>query len=205
MKKCPKCAVVKDSTAFNKDKYNKDGLATRCRECRLDEKRAYLLTKYGVFTQLYNSMLANSKTRKHDKPTFTKKDLEIKYYNTRRFNIYYSRWLETRSKYDKPSFDRKDNTLGYSLDNICLTTFGRNTKKQNLIIKLARIAGTEYTHRKVNQLTLDGKFIKQWDSMSSTEVLKDVHFENVYKVCNGKRAVCGGFKWEYVTDGLITK
>jgi hypothetical protein len=41
-KKCKKCGVEKEITEFNKDKYSKDGIRYRCRECTsLEYKKFY--------------------------------------------------------------------------------------------------------------------------------------------------------------------
>jgi hypothetical protein len=41
MKKCPKCKKEKDFNDFHKHKRSKDGLACRCKECSLDDKKEY--------------------------------------------------------------------------------------------------------------------------------------------------------------------
>lgn len=39
MKQCTKCKEWKDETEFPKDKYKKDGLCTRCKQCVNDAYR----------------------------------------------------------------------------------------------------------------------------------------------------------------------
>jgi hypothetical protein len=40
-KVCKKCEIEKPYNEFNKDKYSKDGLRYRCRECTGEEYRIY--------------------------------------------------------------------------------------------------------------------------------------------------------------------
>ena len=50
--------------------------------------------------------------------------------------------------------------------------------------------------KKVNQYTLDEKFVKTW--MSVTQVRRELG-KSVTDVCNGVRKTCGGFKWTWYT------
>jgi len=38
---CKKCKIEKPHSEYNKDKYSKDGLRYRCRECTCEEYRKY--------------------------------------------------------------------------------------------------------------------------------------------------------------------
>lgn len=54
---------------------------------------------------------------------------------------------------------------------------------------------------RINQLTLDGEFIKQWDSARDVE--RELGFNNgsIIKSCKGKLEKAYGYKWGYA-DGL---
>ena len=56
---------------------------------------------------------------------------------------------------------------------------------------------TEKTQKPVLQFTLDGEFIKQWDSARAVE--RELGFNNsdLSKCCKGKKKSVGGFKWCY--------
>lgn len=61
----------------------------------------------------------------------------------------------------------------------------------------------EYTNKsknkvKVIQLSIDGEFIKEWESVSDAE--RKVRAFNIAAVCNNKRYTSGGFKWMYAED-----
>lgn len=51
--------------------------------------------------------------------------------------------------------------------------------------------------RKIIQLTLDGIFIKEWQSLKEAAKELGLSSPNILKVCTGERKKCGGFKWEY--------
>lgn len=51
--------------------------------------------------------------------------------------------------------------------------------------------------KKVLQLTKEGSFIKEWDSIS--DVYRDLKIipTNITAVCKGRAKSAGGFKWKY--------
>lgn len=53
-------------------------------------------------------------------------------------------------------------------------------------------------HKKIIQITVDGNFIKEWDSI--TEAQKYYNINNVATVCRGRQKTAGGFKWMYKKD-----
>lgn len=54
--------------------------------------------------------------------------------------------------------------------------------------------------RKVKQYTLEGAFVKEWESAAFVEVTSGVSATNVIKCCKGKRDQAGGFKWKYSNE-----
>lgn len=53
--------------------------------------------------------------------------------------------------------------------------------------------------RKVNQLDLDGNFIKQFDSINEAATYFWGHSSNIRRVCKGKGKTAFGYKWEYAS------
>lgn len=49
----------------------------------------------------------------------------------------------------------------------------------------------------INQLTLDGQFIRQWESSHQIERETGYHATHIIKSCKGKRKQAYGYKWEY--------
>ncbi len=70
-------------------------------------------------------------------------------------------------------------------------------KKNNFL----PIKASEANKIKVNQFTLEGEFVKTWDSI--TDAAKGVGLKRTYgigAVCNNKRPTAGGFKWSYYDE-----
>lgn len=51
--------------------------------------------------------------------------------------------------------------------------------------------------RDVDQLAMDGTYIKTWHGVHAAGRELGIHGENISKVCLGKRAQTGGYKWRY--------
>lgn len=56
-------------------------------------------------------------------------------------------------------------------------------------------------YRKINQLSLDGEFIKQWESISQIAKKLGIGNSHIIQCCKGERKQAYGYKWQY-TDGL---
>ena len=55
--------------------------------------------------------------------------------------------------------------------------------------------------RKINQLTLDGEFVKQWESSYEIERELGYAHNNIIACCKGKHKTNYGYRWQYA-DGL---
>lgn len=66
-KRCTKCGVIKELSAFNNDKVTKDGKAYQCRACAKlspEKKReATLKHRYGITAKIYDQLAANQLNR----------------------------------------------------------------------------------------------------------------------------------------------
>jgi len=51
--------------------------------------------------------------------------------------------------------------------------------------------------RDVDQLSMDGTYIKTWHGVHAAGRDLGIHGENISKVCKGERSHTGGFKWRY--------
>jgi hypothetical protein len=51
--------------------------------------------------------------------------------------------------------------------------------------------------RKVNQLSMDGKFIKRWPSLASAARSVNGSNGNIHSTCQGKFAYAYGYKWSF--------
>ena len=57
--------------------------------------------------------------------------------------------------------------------------------------------------RKISQYSLDGAFIKSWDSAKEAQDVLGVKNTNIIKVCKGKRYSAGGYLWKYEDTEIV--
>jgi len=94
-----------------------------------------------------------------------------------------------------------ENKTNNSVSNLeCVSSYENN----NFGTRNIRISHSKRNTRskKINQLSLDGKFIREW--VSGHEITRRLGFNNaaVCRVCQGKKKTAYGFRWEFVNDGL---
>lgn len=76
--------------------------------------------------------------------------------------------------------------------------FSSETKLKMRLAQLGKRRGSESpSAKKVNQYTLDGQFIRSWESIVDAERELGVCHQHISKVCRGIRNQTGGFKWTY--------
>ena len=170
-KKCIRCGEVKDLSEFYTHPKMKDGHLNKCKECckkasREADQFAHDSSEKGVIRVLYKTQKRNSKVRGHEPPAYTKQEFKEWLY-ANGFKELYDAWVA--SGYDKwmnTSCDRIDDYKGYSLDNICLTTWKANKDKQTEDILLHRSTSGERC--KTTQRTdASGKVLKEWVSLNA--------------------------------------
>jgi hypothetical protein len=54
--------------------------------------------------------------------------------------------------------------------------------------------------KQIIQLSIDGEFIAEWDSLVEASKQLNIHISKISMVCKGKRGKTGGFKWIYKED-----
>ena len=121
-KECNKCNLYKSYTDFNKNVQSIDGYRNECRDCQNNAKKLPIT----VVRKMYNSMVANSKKRKHEPPQFSL-ELFNKWVYENGFAELYSNWQD--NDYIKnltPSVDRLINADSYTFINIRLVTWVEN-------------------------------------------------------------------------------
>lgn len=201
-KTCTKCKKLLNAESFSKREASMDGLAVVCRSCAKTAKSLYLQTEVGCLTQLYNTQTHNSKKRGHCVPLYTREELIKKYINTKRFNLYFSRWREEGFQAysdTMPSFDRIDDSKPYSLDNIRLTTYRKNLIKEHLKYRGGKSINSYISP--VSQLRVtDNYVIASFHSISEAERATGIKSANISKVCRGIRNTAGSYSWKYNTQ-----
>ena len=51
--------------------------------------------------------------------------------------------------------------------------------------------------RKVLQFTLDGSFVREWDTLAAIEKDLGISWRNIQRCCNGKKKSCHGYAWSF--------
>jgi len=162
--------------------------------------KEYQRKKKNISRTIYHSQTKHSQDRGHSYPTYSMKELNDWLYSQSLFHKLYDNWkrLDFQSEY-KPSVDRKDNSVGYTMDNIQLTTWGNNRSKEQTNKKL----GINKKHNKeVWQYATAGTFLEKYHSVNEAERKTNIHQGSISKVCNDKRKLAGGFIWRYKNDLL---
>lgn len=86
--------------------------------------------------------------------------------------------------------------------NNCVTNLRWVTRKENSNnpLTLQHHPRTNTNHKPVVQLTMDGKYIRTWDSANVVEKELGIFGTNVCKVIRGLHSHAGGYKWMYLSD-----
>lgn len=93
----------------------------------MTKQEKFKRTKKGLVSTIYTHQVDHSKRRGHNLPTYTRQELYEWVINNGCFNELYYNWVD--SGYVKlllPSVDRIKDDLGYSFNNIQLTTWEEN-------------------------------------------------------------------------------
>ena len=129
-KKCIQCKESKDIINFYKNNQHVDGLYVYCKQCVLKKKNKKDRTQRGLLQRIYGQQKQSCKERNHPLPEYTIDEFRKRFIQYPYFIKLYNEWEE--SKYETkliPSFDRRDDSLGYTFENIVLTTWYENNKK----------------------------------------------------------------------------
>ena len=135
---------------------------------------------------IYRNQLLRQK-RFGIKVNYTYEEFKSKYLNDSRYLELYNNWVESGYLSDyKPSFDRIDNTKSYSFDNLQLMTWKENN-----------IKGRKECSKKVAQYSLDGKYIKTFNSIIEASKETNTYHANISACCKGKLNKTNNYIWKY--------
>lgn len=94
-------------------------------------------------------------------------------------------WLDNNCEYKlTPSIDRIDKNLDYQLNNLQFLTHSKN-------------AGKDKEKLPILMYSLDGEFIKEWESKWAVHLALGIPNGNLVKVCYGERKSAGGYIWKF--------
>lgn len=161
-------------------------------EANLEEVE--LIKEYKKFYKLYNSTEGGKGTKGLSRPSLLKKavcKIDMK-------------TLKVIEIYDSIMIAAKQNSLHASGINQCCLRKGYSTGKffwsfESKIKEFVPLEAIKKGHnrkRKVIQMSLDGKEIACFDTMTAATIT-GANITKISDVCNGKRNTAGGFKWKY--------
>ncbi len=194
MKVCSFCKKSKNISEFNKNARRKDGKDSSCRQCKQD----YFHSKKGVTAIIYGGQKLSSKMRGHNPPTYSSKEIREWLFSQKKFHVLYDNWkrLDYQKRY-KPSVDRIDDSLGYTMANIQLMTWGENEAKGSADIRSGKITHGNKPQRAVMQFNMNDDFVAEYVSLSEAERQIGIDHSNISACCRGKRNHTGGYKFKY--------
>ena len=198
---CSVCGIDKTAEEFAESR-------KKCRKCRSEEGRALLRTKEGVIRRIYSSQKTHSKSRGHQSPAYSHKELSSWMLAQPRFHTLYDEWVNSSYKKElKPSVDRIVNSEHYCLGNIQLMTWAENKKKGHEDSKTHQLSTGE-PKLVVAKLSLAGEILDTYISIRDAARANGMHASVVHDVCRNRahHKTAGGFKWAYLDvrnyDGL---
>jgi len=186
-KPCLRCKKANDSKAKT-NPYCK----LRSKELSIISKRK----KNNLPSVIYNKQKMYSRKRKHPRPSYSKLWLAEWLDKQPLFHTLYDSWVASNYESDLSlSVDRDNPKLPYTEDNIVLMTWFENNKRGTDMMYSGE---DDRQLRKVRQLSLDGKFIREFYSVSAAARELGIRQGNITNACVGRSKSSGGFKWEYV-------
>lgn len=197
MKNCTKCKINKNLSEYGMSSRNRDGLDTKCKQCRKLHKQNYKNSINGLITNMYYHQCYHSKGRGHKQPEYNKQQLKEWLFSQNNFKTLYDNWKN--SGYIKellPSVDRIRDLEHYKIDNIQLMTFKENNKKAHKDRLNGEHASGQIC-KAINQYSKDGDFIKEYHSSYEAQRQTGVAQQNIGKCCLNKRPLAGGYMWKY--------
>lgn len=100
---------------------------------------------------------------------------------------------------------KDENKLNNRADNLEYMTLAENIRYGGGIQRSARSrTDNPLICTPVNQYSLDGKFIRRYDSIKQAKEVSGFHKENISLCCNHKRNQSNGFIWRYDGDTDVT-
>lgn len=205
---CINCKVDKPLSQYHVHARSSDGKRNDCKACHKKTGLAYKRTRRGHIVQMYahQKYNAKAKTKGGGVPNYTREQLEAWIMAQPKFEELFIAWEKNSfSKWKAPSCNRLDDYKPYRLDNLELVPWIVNKQKYSEDTKSGK---NTKGCKAVDQLGLEGSFIKTYFSMAEATRVTGVNTSHISAVLSKKsnRVTAGGFKWRKSADqGPITQ
>ena len=186
-------------TNWGQGGYTKD---TKPSVDRLDDSIGYNLNNIRLVSFRENVEKQYDKIRSGEKVTIHKKvnqyDLEGKYLNT------YISMAEAKRAINKEgiSISCVVNGNQKSSGGFLWREYVGSTEDIEIVPFIKTQKGTSKVFRKINQYTLDGDFIKCWNTITEAHRTLNIYLRSIRECCQGKVAQAKGFIWKYADETL---
>lgn len=161
---------------------------------RMTSAQIFRKTPKGVLTNLYSKMKERNIAKGFGNLPFTLSELHSKYLGDKTFCALFSAWENSEYEKDKkPSFDRINPTLGYSLENIKIKTWGENRSKADWEKSFI------YT-TPVVMFDENGKLIREFGSTKEASIITGLRQSGITSCCQGRYKSTGGYVFKYRGD-----
>lgn len=172
-----------------KDKDFSYEIVELCEESKLNEREQYWIQHYDSFYHGYNQTLGGQGCKNNGKPVLLY-DIEGKFIKEIK---------NAQALADELSLSI--NTVRQVLYKNSKTLKGQYlVKYKNSQEEIIPFKTRQGGKRKVTQFSLDGTFIKTYNSITEASRILKIDTSAITKCCKGKAKTCGGFKWRYEDD-----
>jgi len=162
-------------------------------------------THSGWLTKVYGRMRNSSKSKNLSMPSFTKKEL-WDWIPKNKFQRLFTQWLKSNCKKDLvPSINRLNDYMGYTIDNIELTTWKDNNHKGRGSIKVKELVHSKLGNiakkmfsKSVAKSDLDGKVLCIYPSVREAARQNKTDSGAIARVCRKEKHTHHNYKWSYI-------
>lgn len=174
-------------------------------EEELFDWKTYYHSKVGKLAHLYQTQKVRCTEKAWEQPKYSQAELTDWGMASQKYHDIFNAWeISGFKKHLSPSVDRLDDYKTYSLDNIQMVTWQENNDKG----RYWQVIGKNTKNcLAVDQLDLNGVFIKRFHSMQAASREIGIDTGKIGSVCKGLPVksgnyiktpmTAGGYKWQY--------
>lgn len=160
----------------------------------MNSTQKFRRTPKGVLTNLYSKMKDRNIEKGFGPLPFTLNDLHFRYLTDDTFLRLFDEWKESGyQKKLKPSFDRVNPTIGYSMKNIEIKSWGENRRKADWEKSFI------YT-TPVVMYDRNGIKIREFGSTKEASIVTGIRQSGITACCQGKYKQTNGYAFRYRGD-----